>query len=53
MQILPKLMLELTKLRSENSHNYNQLLRNNTIQVLTTAISAVGVIVALVANIIF
>jgi predicted nuclease with TOPRIM domain len=40
------------KMSSENTHNTNQLLRHNTVQVLTTAISAVGVIAALVANII-
>ena len=40
------------KMSSENTHNTNQLLRHNTAQVLTTAISAVGVIAALVANII-
>jgi hypothetical protein len=39
---------------SENTHNNNnQLLRRNTVQVLSIAISAVGVIAALVANIIF
>ena len=41
------------KMRSENTHNTNQLLRHNTVQVLTTAISAVGVVAALIANIIF
>ena len=41
------------KMSSENTHNTNQLLRRNTVQVLSIAISAVGVIVALVANIIF
>ena len=41
------------KMSSENTHNTNQLLRHNTAQVLTTAISAFGVIAALVANIIF
>ena len=40
------------KMSSEHTHNTNQLLRHNTVQVLTTAISAVGVIAALVANII-
>jgi hypothetical protein len=38
---------------SENTHHTNQLLRRNTAQVLSIAISAVGVVVALVANIIF
>ena len=41
------------KMSSENTHNTNQLLRHNTVQVLTIAISAVGVVAALVANIIF
>ena len=41
------------KMSSENSHNTNQLLRRNTVQVLSIAISAVGVVAALVANIIF
>ena len=41
------------KMSSENTHNTNQLLRHNTVQVLTTAISAFGVVAALVANIIF
>ena len=41
------------KMSSENTHNTNQLLRRNTVQVLSIAISAVGVIAALVANIIF
>ena len=41
------------KMSSENTHNTNQLLRRNTAQVLSIAISAVGVIAALVANIIF
>jgi hypothetical protein len=41
------------KMSSENTHNTNQLLRHNTVQVLATAISSVGVIAALVANIIF
>ena len=40
------------KMSSENTHNTNQLLRRNTTQVLSIAISAVGVVVALVANII-
>ncbi len=40
------------KMSSENTHNTNQLLRRNTAQVLSIAISAVGVVVALVANII-
>ena len=46
-------MLNLTRMSSENTHNTNQLLRRNTAQVLSIAISAVGVIAALVANIIF
>ena len=41
------------KMSSENTHNTNQLLRRNTVQVLSIAISAVGVIAALIANIIF
>jgi len=41
------------KMSSENTHNTNQLLRRNTVQVLSIAISALGVVVALVANIIF
>ncbi len=41
------------KMSSENTHNTNQLLRRNTVQVLSIAISAFGVVVALVANIIF
>jgi len=41
------------KMSSENTYNTNQLLRRNTVQVLSIAISAVGVIAALVANIIF
>jgi ElaB/YqjD/DUF883 family membrane-anchored ribosome-binding protein len=41
------------KMSSENTHNTNQLLRRNTVQVLSIAISAVGVVAALVANIIF
>ena len=41
------------KMSSENTHNTNQLLRRNTAQVLSIAISAVGVVVALIANIIF
>ncbi len=38
---------------SENTSNTDRLLRHNTFQVLAIAISAVGVIAALVANIIF
>lgn len=53
MQILPKLTHDLTKMSSENTHNTNQLLRRNTVQVLSIAISAVGVVAALIANIIF
>jgi hypothetical protein len=41
------------KMSSENTHNTNQLLRRNTVQVLSIAISAFGVVLALVANIIF
>jgi hypothetical protein len=41
------------KMSSENTHNTNQLLRRNTVQVLSIAISAVGVVAALIANIIF
>jgi hypothetical protein len=41
------------KMSSENTHNTNQLLRRNTVQVLSIAISAFGVVVALIANIIF
>ena len=41
------------KMSSENTHNTNQLLRRNTAQVLSIAISAFGVVAALVANIIF
>ena len=41
------------KMSTENTHNTNQLLRRNTAQVLSLAISAFGVIAALVANIIF
>ena len=41
------------KMSSENTHNTNQLLRRNTAQVLSIAISAVGVVAALIANIIF
>ena len=41
------------KMSSDNTHNTNQLLRRNTVQVLSITISAVGVIAALVANIIF
>jgi len=40
------------KISSENTFNTNQLLRRNTFQVITIALSAVGVIVALIANII-
>ena len=41
------------KMSGENTHNTNQLLRRNTAQVLSIAISAFGVVAALVANIIF
>ncbi len=41
------------KMSSENTYNTNRLLRRNTVQVLTVAISEVGVVVALIANIIF
>ena len=40
------------KMSSENTFNTNQLLRRNTFQVITIALSAFGVIVALIANII-
>ena len=48
-----KVEARFDKMSSENTHNTNQLLRRNTAQVLSIAISAVGVIAALVANIIF
>ena len=48
-----KVAARFDKMSSENTHNTNQLLRRNTVQVLSIAISAVGVIAALVANIIF
>jgi hypothetical protein len=38
---------------SENTSNTDRLLRHNTFQVLAIAISAFGVVAALVANIIF
>ena len=41
------------KMSSENTHNTSQLLRRNTVQVLSIAISAIGVVAALVANTIF
>jgi len=41
------------KMSSENTDNTNQLLRRNTVQVLSIAISAFGVVAALIANIIF
>ena len=41
------------KMSSENTHNTNQLLLRNTVQVLSIAISAFGVVAALIANIIF
>jgi predicted nuclease with TOPRIM domain len=41
------------KMSSENTHNTNQLLRRNTVQALSIAISAFGVVAALVANTIF
>ena len=47
-----KMDARFDKMSSENTHNTNQLLRRNTAQVLSIAISAVGVVVALVANII-
>ena len=40
------------KMSSENTFNTSQLLRRNTFQVITIALSAFGVIVALIANII-
>jgi len=46
-------MLNLTRMSSENTYNTNRLLRRNTVQVLTIAISAFGVVAALIANIIF
>jgi hypothetical protein len=48
-----KVEARFDKMSSENTYNTNQLLRRNTAQVLSIAISAVGVIAALVANIIF
>ena len=41
------------KMSSENTSNTDRLLRHNTFQVLAIAISAFGVVAALVANIIF
>lgn len=41
------------KMSSENTHNTSQLLRRNTVQVLTIATSAFGVVAALIASIIF
>ena len=41
------------KMSNENTSNTDRLLRHNTFQVLTIAISAIGVVAALVANIIF
>ncbi len=38
---------------SENTSNTDRLLRHNTFQVLAIAISAFGVVAALIANIIF
>ena len=48
-----KVAARFDKMSSENKHNTNQLLRRNTVQVLSIAISAFGVVAALVANIIF
>ena len=48
-----KIDARFDKMSSENTLNTNQLLRRNTVQVLSIAISAVGVVAALVANIIF
>jgi hypothetical protein len=48
-----KVAARFDKMSSENTHNTNQLLRRNTVQVLSIAISAIGVVAALVANIIF
>ncbi|MCF8544883.1 MAG: hypothetical protein K9G04_06290 [Ilumatobacteraceae bacterium] len=48
-----KVDVRFDKMSSENTHNTNQLLRRNTVQVLSIAISAIGVVAALVANIIF
>ena len=50
---LAKVDARFHKMSSENTHNTNQLLRRNTAQVLSIAISAFGVVAALVANIIF
>ena len=41
------------KMSSENTSNTDRLLRHNTFQVLAIASSAVGVVAAFVANIIF
>jgi hypothetical protein len=41
------------KMSSENTSNTDRLLRHNTFQVFTIAISAFGVVAALVANIFF
>ena len=48
-----KVAARFDKMSSENTHNTNQLLRRNTVQVLSIAITAFGVVAALVANIIF
>ena len=48
-----KVAARFDKMSSENTHNTNQLLRRKTVQVLSIAISAFGVVAALVANIIF
>ena len=41
------------KMSSENTSNTDRLLRHNTFQVLAIAISAFGVVAALIANTIF
>ena len=48
-----KVAARFDKMSSENTSNTDRLLRHNTFQVLAIAISAIGVVAALVANIIF
>ena len=48
-----KVAARFDKMSSENTSNTDRLLRHNTFQVLAIAISAFGVVAALVANIIF
>ena len=48
-----KVAARFDKMSSENTSNTDRLLRHNTFQVLTIAISAFGVVAALIANIIF